>query len=166
MRRPDIDIRRDVEAELQWDPRIDDRKISVSATDGIVTLTGETAHFAGRHVAEEIAKRVNGVRAIANDIQVKIPLSGVRSDTEIAAAAAKALRWNVATANSSITPIVKEGRVTLSGRVMWGFQKDAAERCVRTLSGVRDVSNDIMVASSVVLSEVKHRIQEALEVRS
>lgn len=166
MKRPDIDIRRDVEAELQWDPRIDDRKISVTVADGIVTLTGEVTHFEGRRVAAEIAKRVSGVRAMANDIEVKIPLSGVRSDSGIAAAAAKALRWNVATANSSITPVVNEGSVTLSGRVMWGFQKDAAEGAVHTLSGVREVTNNIEVASRIALSEVKHRIQEALAVRS
>ena len=161
MKRPDIDIRRDVEAELQWDPRIDDRTLTITVADGVVTLTGEVTYVEGRRGAEEIAKRVSGVRALANDIEVKIPSSGVRSDTEIAAAAAKALRWN-----SSITPIVNEGSVTLSGRVMWGFQKDAAERAVHTLSGVRDVTNNIEVASRIALSEVKHRIQEALAVRS
>jgi osmotically-inducible protein OsmY len=117
--RCDTDIRRDVEAELQWDPSIDDRKIGIIANDGIVTLTGEVTHLTGRWAAgplgrwaaEEIAKRASGVRAIANEIQGKIPWSGIRSDTEIAEAAANALRWNVATATSSITPIVNEGCV-------------------------------------------------------
>jgi osmotically-inducible protein OsmY len=109
--RCDTDFRRDVEAELQWDPSIDDRKIGIIANDDIVTLTGEVTHLTGRWAAEEIAKRVSGVSAIANEIQVKIPWSGIRSDTEIAEAAANALRWNVATATSSITPIVNEGCV-------------------------------------------------------
>lgn len=112
MNRSDTDIRRDVEAELQWDPSIDDPKIVVTVSDGIVTLTGEVRHLTGRWAAEDIAKRVSGVRAIANEIQVSIPLSGIRSDTEIAEAAPNARQWNVATATSSITPIVNEGCVT------------------------------------------------------
>ncbi len=120
-------------------------------------------HLTGRWAAEEIVKRVSGVRAIANEIQVKLPSTGVRSDTEIAEAAANALRWNVATANSSITPIVSQGCVTLSGKVMWGFQKMSAERCVRCLLGVRHVTNDIVVASSVKAADIKERIEEVLK---
>jgi osmotically-inducible protein OsmY len=163
MKRSDTDIRRDVEAELQWDPSIDDLKIGVIVSDGVVTLTGEVTHLTGRWTAEEIAKRVSGVRAIANEIQVTLPLSGIRSDTEIAEAAANALSWNVATATSSITPIVDQGWVTLSGKVMWGFQKHAAERLVRALSGVRHVTNDIIVTSNIKMADVKHRIEEALK---
>jgi osmotically-inducible protein OsmY len=154
MKRTDTDIRRDAEAELQWDPSVDDRKIGVIVNDGIVTLTGEVTHLTGHWGAEVIAKQVSGVRAIANEIQLKIPSSGIRSDTEIAEAAANALRWNVATASSSITPIVNEGCVTLSGKVMWGFQKHAAERSMRPLLGVRHVTNDIMVASSIKVANV------------
>lgn len=163
MKRSDPDIRRDVEAELQWDPSIDDRKIGVIVCDGIVTLTGEVTHLTGRWAAEDIVKRVSGVRAIANEVQVKLPLTRFRSDAEIAEAAANALRWNVATANSSITPIVNRGRVTLSGKVMWGFQKISAERCVRSLLGVQHVANDIVVASSVKAADIKERIEEVLK---
>src|SRR5580704_11341025 len=74
--RTDAEIRRDVESELQWDPSVDDKKIGVIVNNGVVTLTGEVSHFAGKWAAEDIAKRVSGVRAIANDLQVKIPLSG------------------------------------------------------------------------------------------
>ena len=84
--RSDLDIRRDVESELQWDPSVDNKRIGVIVDDGVVTLTGEVSHFAGKWAAEDITKRVSGVRAIANEIQVKIPLSGVRSDTDIALA--------------------------------------------------------------------------------
>lgn len=101
MKRLDADIRRDVEAELQWDPSIDDLKIAVIVSGGVVTLTGEVTHLTGRWAAENIAKRVSGVRAIANEIQVKLPLSGIRSDTDIAEAAANAPRWNVATPSRS-----------------------------------------------------------------
>lgn len=120
-------------------------------------------HLTGRWTAEEIAKRVSGVRAIANEIQVTPPLSGIRSDTEIAEAAANALSWNVATAASSITPIVNQGWVTLSGKVTWGFQKHAAERLVRTLAGVRHVRSDIIVACNTKMTDFKHRIEEALK---
>jgi osmotically-inducible protein OsmY len=136
MKRSDLEIRHDVESELQWAPSIDDRRIGALVSEGVVTLTGEVTHLTGRWAAENIAKRVKGVRAIANEIQVKIPLLGMRSDTEIAEAAANALRWNIATASSTITPIVKDGCVTLSGQVTWGFQKHAAEQEI-CLYGVR-----------------------------
>lgn len=163
MKRSDTDIRRDLEAELQWDPNIDDRKIGVIVCDGIVTLTGEVTRLTGRWAAEDIAKRVSGVRAIANEIQVRLPLSGICSDTEIAEAAANALRWKVATAASSITPIVDRGYVTLSGEVMSGYQKQAAERSVQALLGVRHVTNDITVALNIKVADVKHRIEETLK---
>jgi osmotically-inducible protein OsmY len=163
MKRSDTDIRRDVEAELQWDPSIDDRQIGVLVSEGVVTLTGEVTHLAGRWAAEDILKRVSGVRAIANEIQVTNPLSAIRSDTEIAEAALNTLRSNVATASSSITPIVQEGCVILSGKVTWEFQKQAAERSVRALLGVRHVTNEIVIASSSTVADVKHRMEEALQ---
>ena len=159
----DADIRRDVEAELRWDPSIDDRKIGVVVHDGVVTLTGEVAHYSGRWVAEDIAKRVRGVRAIANEIQVKLPLPGVRNDTEIAEAAANALRWHVATTSMQIKPVVKDGWITLGGEVQWGFQKSAAENAVRNLIGVKGVSNDIQVASKVKAEDVKQKVEEAFK---
>jgi osmotically-inducible protein OsmY len=145
----DAEIRRDVEAELQWDPSMDDKKIGVIVNNGIVTLTGEVANFAGKWSAEDIAKRVSGVRAIANDIQVKIPLSGMRSDTDIAEAAANALRWNVSLAGTQIKPVVKDGWITLSGNVKWGFQRILAENTVRNLISVKGVTNDVMLVAGV-----------------
>jgi osmotically-inducible protein OsmY len=159
----DADIRRDVEAELRWDPSIDDRKIGVIVHDGVVTLTGEVSHYSGRWVAEDIAKRVGGVRAIANEIQVKLPLTGVRNDTEIAEAAANALRWHVATTSMQIKPVVKDGWITLSGEVQWGFQKKATENAVRNLIGVKGVSNNIHVASKLKAEDVKQKIEEAFK---
>lgn len=161
--RIDTDIRRDVESELQWDPSVDDKKIGVIVNEGVVTLTGEVGHLAGKWAAEDIAKRVNGVRAIANDIQVKIPLSGARSDTDIALAAANALRWHVATGNEAIKPVVVDGWLTLSGKVQWGFQKNAAENAMRNLIGVKGVINDIVVTSTIKVAEVKQKIQDAFK---
>ena len=161
--RTDTEIRRDVESELQWDPSVDSKKIGVIVNGGVVTLTGEVCHFAGKWAAEDITKRVSGVRAIANELQVKIPLSGARSDTDIALAAANALRWHVATGSEPIKPVVVDGWVTLSGKVQWGFQKNAAENSMRNLIGVKGVINDILVASAVKVADVKQKIQDAFK---
>lgn len=161
--RADTDIRRDVEAELQWDPSIDNKKIGVIVNNGVVTLTGEVGHFPGKWAAEDIAKRVIGVRAVANDIQVAIPLSSVRTDTDIAEAAAGALRWHVAMGDTQIKPVVKNGWVTLSGKVTWGFQKTSAENAVRTLMGVKGVTNDITLAATIKGADVKQKIEDAFK---
>jgi osmotically-inducible protein OsmY len=159
----DADIRRDVESELQWDPSIDDRKIGVIVNNGIVTLTGEMGHFAGKCSAEDITKRVSGVRAVANDIQVKIPVSGMRTDTEIAEATADALRWNISLANIQVKPVVKDGWVTLSGNVTFGFQRNAAVNAVRNLVGVKGVTNDIIVSATIKVADVKQQIEDAFK---
>lgn len=159
----DAEIRRDVESELQWDPSVDDRKIGVIVHDGIVTLTGEVCHFYGKWAAEDITQRVSGVRAIANEIQVRIPAAGARSDVDIAEAAANALRWHVVTRGARIKPLVADGWITLSGKVEWGFQRSAAENAMRHLLGVRGITNDITVVSLVNVSDVKQRIEDAFK---
>ncbi len=161
--RNDTDIRRDVESEFQWDPSIDDRRIGVAVNNGVVTLTGDVPHYSGRWAAEDCAKRVTGVRAIANDIQIKMPASGERTDTDIAEAAANALRWNVSLSGTDIKPVVKDGWVSLSGQVSWGYQRIAAEVSVRNLMGVRGVSNEVTVKSSVRASDVKQKIEDAFK---
>jgi osmotically-inducible protein OsmY len=159
--RTDLEIRRDVESELQWDPSIDDTKVGVIVHDGIVTLTGEVGAYAGKWAAEEVTKRIKGVRAIANEVQIKILGAGLRSDTDIALAAANALQWSVATASTPIQSVVKDGFVTLSGKVRWGFQKSAAENAVRNLIGVKGIANHIVVATTAKVHEVKQKIEEA-----
>jgi osmotically-inducible protein OsmY len=161
--RTDADIRRDVESELQWDPSIDDKRVGVAVNNGVVTLTGDVAHYSGRWAAEDISKRVLGVRAIANDIQIQIPASGVRTDTQIAEAAANALRWNVSLGGAEIQPVVKDGWVSLTGKVSWGYQRFLAESAVRHLIGVRGVSNEIGVKSTVKASDVQHKIEDAFK---
>jgi osmotically-inducible protein OsmY len=159
----DTEIRRDVETELQWDPSVDGRKIGVVVINGVVTLTGEVCHFTDKWAAENIVKRVNDVRAIANEIQVKIPLAGVRSDSDIAEAAANALRWHIATAGSEIKLVVTNGWVSLTGKVQWGFQKTAAETAVGHLLGVRGVTNEILINTTVKAAEVKQKIEDAFK---
>jgi osmotically-inducible protein OsmY len=159
----DSDIRRDVETELQWDPGVDGSKVGVIVHNGVVTLTGEVDHYSGRWAAEDVIKRVKGVRAIANEIQVKMPSTGVRSDSDLAEAAANALRWNVATGSAQIKPVVKDGFITLSGQVQSGFQKTAAENAVRNLMGVKGVINAITVVTAVKATDVKQKIEDAFK---
>jgi osmotically-inducible protein OsmY len=159
----DKEIRSDVESELQWDPSIDDRRIGVAVSNGVVTLTGDVSHYSGRWVAEDIVKRVSGVRAIANDLQVKIPASGMRTDTEIAEAVANWLQWNVSLSDTQIKPVVKDGWVTLSGEVSWGYQKVAAESAVKHLMGVKGVTNGINVKPTVKATDVKQKIEDAFK---
>lgn len=159
----DAEIRLDVESELQWDPSIDDSTIGVVVHHGVVTLTGEVGHYGGKWTAEDITKRVKGVRAIANEIQIKIHGTGTRSDTEIAAAAANALQWDVATSTAQLQPIVKDGCVTLGGDVKWGFQKTAAESAVRKLVGVKGIINNIRVTTAIKATEVKQKIEDAFK---
>jgi osmotically-inducible protein OsmY len=158
----DADIRRDVESELNWEPSVDGKRIGVAVSNGVVTLTGDVPHYFARWAAEESVKRVKGVRAIANDIEIKIPVSGARSDTDIAEAAASALRWNVSLSGTEIEPpVVKDGCVSLSGQVSWGYQRIVAENAVRHLMGVKAVLNHISVKPSVKISDVKQKIEEA-----
>jgi len=159
----DAEIRRDVEGELQWDPSIDDRRIGVAVSNGVVTLTGDVPNYSQRWTAEDVAKRVSGVRAIANDIQVRIPASGTRSDTDIAEAAANALQWHVSLSSAQIKPVVKDGWVNLAGQVSWGYQRTAAENAVRNLMGVKGITNDINVTSDVKATSVKQKIEDAFK---
>jgi osmotically-inducible protein OsmY len=159
----DVDIRRDVEAELQRDPSVDDKRIGVIVSDGIVTLTGEVAHIADKWAAEEVVKRISRVRAIANEIQVNIPIAGLRSDTDIAEAAADALRWHVATTGNEIKPVVANGWIRLTGKVQCGYQKNAAETAVGHLPGVKGLTNDITVNTTVEAADVKQQIENAFQ---
>jgi osmotically-inducible protein OsmY len=159
----DANIRDDVENELRWDPSLDEKGILIKVEDGVVSLQGSVPHFSDRWTAEQVTKRVAGVRAIANDIEVKLPNSGERLDSDIAAAAANALKWHFALESSAIQVIVKQGWVTLSGHVSYGYQRTIAEDAVRYLLGVKDVFNDIEVRSDAKAKDVKQKIQSAFQ---
>jgi osmotically-inducible protein OsmY len=159
----DANIRVDVENELRWDPSLDEKGILVKVDNGVVSLQGSVPHFSDRWTAEEVTKRVAGVRAIANDIEVKIPKPGERSDSDIASAAANALKWHFVLESCDIQPIVKQGWITLSGHVSYGYQKTVAEGAVRYLFGVKGVFNDIEVRPVVKATDVKQKIQSAFQ---
>jgi len=160
--RTDEQIQRDVLAELKWDARVQPNEIGVADKDGIVTLTGWVDSYTKRLAAEEAARRVRGVKAVANDIEVKLPISAERTDADIAAAALRALEWDAMIPNDQVKVTVSKGWVTLDGEVNWQFERDDAERVVRRLTGVRGVTNLIKVKSRPTPSELKQKIEDAL----
>jgi osmotically-inducible protein OsmY len=153
----DNELREDVEEELEWEPSVDERRIGVAARDGIVTLTGHVSSYAEKWNAERAVERVEGVKGIANEIQVR--LAGQHSDTDIARAAADALEWNSLVPSDRITIRVENGWVTLRGEVDYDYERRAAERAVRYLDGVRGVSNQITVTPQVEPKEIKKEIE-------
>jgi osmotically-inducible protein OsmY len=160
--RSDEDIQRDVMAELEWEPRVVPNEIGVAVKDGVVTLTGWVDTYQKRWAAEEAAHRVRGVRAVANDIEVRLPGIAERTDADIAAAAARALEWDAFVPVDKVDVTVSKGWVTLRGEVEWQYQKEDAERVVRRLSGVRGVTNLIQVKPRLTPSELKQKIEKAL----
>lgn len=159
----DRELQRDVLDELAWDPSVNASEIGVSVKDGVVTLSGYVSSYGERYSAERAAKRVYGAKAIANELKVKLPGGKIRSDEDIAAAAVKALERNVLVPSDSIKVTVRDGWVTLEGNVEWQFQRKAAERALRYLTGITGISNLITVQPHVSPSQIQERIREALE---
>ena len=159
----DSELQRRVLDELKWEPSVDAAHIGVAVKDGVVTLSGHVSSYAEKFGAERAAKRVLGVQALVNEIEVKLPGSSERTDEDIAATAANALKWNLLVPADKIKVTVSKGWVKLEGEVSWQFQKNAAELTVRYLTGVRGVSNLIKVKPRVAPSEVKSKIENALK---
>ena len=155
----DLRVRDTVVRQLDWDPEVDASAVGVAARNGAVALSGYIGTYAGKLAAERAAKRVRGVRAVANDIEVRLKLG--RTDVDIAADAVRALQLR-STIPESVQAVVHNSYVTLTGRVNWLFQKQDAEGAVRHIRGVRDVLNHIAVAPGSVVKDVHHRIVEAL----
>jgi osmotically-inducible protein OsmY len=157
----DTQLQSSVLAELKWRPSVDSAHIGVTADDGIVTLTGQVQHYTEKLAAENAAKDVLGVRGIANDIKVEPEGSLKQSDKDIAAAAIGALKWDYEVPDGNVKVVVNDGWVTLDGTVDWQFQRDAADRCVRYLRGVVDVTNEISIKPSAKWIDVKIKIEDA-----
>jgi osmotically-inducible protein OsmY len=155
-------LQEDVLDELDFEPSIDAAHIGVSAHNGVVTLTGFVGSYAEKFAAERAAQRVKGVRAIAEELEVRLPSDKKRADDEIAARAVDILKWQVGLPAASIHVKVENGVITLSGTVEWQFQKQDAAAAVHKLSGVAHVSNQIQVASRVRTEAVKDSIERAL----
>jgi osmotically-inducible protein OsmY len=160
--RTDASIRESVVSELRWDPKLttpDD--IAVAAKDGVVTLSGYVPSYYEKDEAEKAAKRVYGVRGVANDIEVKS--TWTRTDPEIARDAVHEIQSHISLPADNIKVTVKSGWVTLEGTVDWQYQKTLAESAVKKLRGVLGVTNNITVKPQVTPTELKSKIEEALK---
>lgn len=155
-------IRSDVIEELEWEPAVSSTNITVAVDDGVVTLTGTVPSYAEKYAAEHAVQRVEGVKAIAENLEVSLAPTFKKSDTEIAQAAVTSLRWHV-WVPSHVMATVENGWITLTGNCHWGFQRSAAEDAVRFLAGVKGVFNNITLKPSVQASSVKSAIEQALK---
>ncbi|MEJ8816024.1 BON domain-containing protein [Variovorax ureilyticus] len=157
----DAQLKKDVESELEWDPAINAAHVGVMVENGVVTLTGHLHTYSEKALVEHAVQHVQGVKALAVELDVKLDPSHKRSDTEIAAAAEDALTWN-AQVPAGIGLKVEQGWLTLKGDVEWEYQRRAAVRAVRSLTGVVGVSNNIMLKQRPAHSNVAAKIRDAL----
>jgi osmotically-inducible protein OsmY len=156
----DTDLKKDVEAELRWSPDVDETDIAVKVKNGEVTLTGYARNYWEKCQAETAVKRVKGVAAVANDIEVR-PLAGAPTDPEIARAAVSALKIELPLTWESIKIVVQKGQLKLEGTVEWHYERERAESAVRRLSGVVRVLNQIRIEPKIATHDIKHRIEDA-----
>lgn len=157
-----LELKKKVESELSWEPSINAAEIGVAAEDGIVTLTGRVKSYWEKSSAERAASRVSGVKAVVNELEVRLPFSSERTDEDIARAAVQALDWSISVPSDRTKVKVSKGWITLEGCVEWQYQKSAAENAVRNLVGVKGVSNMIEVKPQVSKVVVKSAIEDAL----
>jgi osmotically-inducible protein OsmY len=163
MQRSDTDIHKDIVAEFHWEPSLRDDDIAVAVRDGVVTLAGFADSYADKWKAERIASKIQGVKAIANNIEIKLPSASQRADPDIARAVVNALQWNISVPADRIKTKVEKGWVTLEGEADYNYQKDAAERAIRYLTGVKGITNLITVKQRATPADLKERIKEALQ---
>ena len=157
----DAQLQTSVLDELKWRPSVNAAHIGVTAKNGVVTLTGQVAHYAEKSAAEEAAKGVYGVKGLANDIAVEMLGSLKRTDQDLAEAALNAIEWDYEVPNDKVKVVVKNGWVTLTGTLDWQYQKDAAARSVRNLMGVIALTNDIKIKPEAKGTDVKSKIEDA-----
>ncbi len=161
--RKDDEIFKDVSEKLRFDPSIRENDILVSVKEGIVTLTGNVNTYIEKVLTEDVVKSVQGVKGIAEDLEVSLASQRKRSDTDIARAAIHALDWDVFVPYESIKVTVENGIVTLSGHVSYNYERESAIRAVHSLQGVKNVINMITIKPSVSPLEVKEKIARDFE---
>ena len=162
MSKTDKELHRDVVEELSWQPSISDSEIGVSVKDGVATLSGFVQNYAQKRAAERAVRAVGGIRAVAEELEVKVQGAFARSDTEIAHQAANALSWDVEVPMDTVKVRVENGWLTLEGQVAWQYQRTSAGRAVRNLAGVKGVSNAVTLRAHASASDVSQRIEAAL----
>jgi osmotically-inducible protein OsmY len=158
----DAQLKKDVENELEWDPSVNATHVGVAVDKGVVTLTGHLDTYGEKYLIERAVKRVQGVTALAVELDVKLAPGHKRSDSEIAAAVESALKWHAQIPAERITVRVEQGWETLKGDVEWAYQRNAAMRAVQSLTGVVGLTNEIILKPKVMSANVLTRIREAL----
>ena len=159
----DTEIQKDVMEELKWEPSVTEAGVGVGVKDGMVTLSGYVENYTQKWAAEDAASRVAGVKAVVEEIKVRLPSTYERTDQDIAEAAVNALQWNVSVPKEKVKVEVQEGWIALSGNVDWQYQKDAAFNTVCCLMGVVGVTNDIVVEPKVKPQDIKNKIEGAFQ---
>lgn len=159
----DTQLRQSVLEELEWEPTIDATGVGVQVSDGVVTLTGHLASFAEKSAAEDAVRRIPGVKALAVEIDVRLPADAERTDGDIARAAANVLAWNTFVPVERVQVTVEHGVVRLTGTVDWNYQRMAAERAVASLLGVKSVVNAIGIRPQASREDLGMRIKAAIE---
>jgi osmotically-inducible protein OsmY len=149
--------------ELAWEPSVNSAHIGVTAKDGVVTLLGHVTTFAEKSAAEKAARRVNEVKAVAEEIEVRLPFDVKHGDEEIAAAAINRFKWSTTIPANAVKVKVEKGWVTLTGVVEWHYQQEAALNDVRALWGVKGVTNDISITRKPDATDIKDKILLALD---
>lgn len=163
MIKTDSQLQRDVIDELRWDPSVGSAEIGVAAKTGVITLTGDVDSVAKKYAAARAAERVAGVRAVADELKVALPMSFKRTDTDVAHSVASTLKWDVQVPDEKVKARVEDGWVMLEGEVDWQYQSIAAARAVRNLIGVRGVTNLLRIKQHATVPDVKQRIESALK---
>lgn len=161
--RSDSEIKQDVESELRWTPGLDATDIAVAVKDGVVQLTGFVSGYGQKYLAERAAKRISGVRGLANDIEVRLPVIDQRPDPDIARDAVSVLKVQLPHTSENIKVLVKNGWVTLEGEVEWNYARTSAEKAVRNLRGVKGITNEIQVKPRAEPQEIKRKIESAFK---
>jgi osmotically-inducible protein OsmY len=159
----DMQLKKHVEEELSWEPSVNAAAIGVAVKGAIVTLSGNVASYAEKHAAEQAVMRIHGIKALANELEVRLPTDTGRTDEDIARAAVSALAWNAFIPKDRIKIQVSQGWITLEGTVDWHYQRVTAESAVAFLMGVKGVVNLVTVKSVPVRTEVKSQIEAALK---
>jgi len=159
----DAQIQHDVMEELNWEPVININEIGVAVKNGVVTLNGMVDTYSKKIAAERAAKRVSGVKAVAQDIEVTLTASGRRNDPEIAETVINTLKWNSQVPSERIKIVVEDGWVTLEGTLEWEYQRVAARNSIENLYGVKGILDNIIISSKVKPVDIKQKIKAALE---
>jgi len=158
----DKQLRQNVLDELEFEPSVDAAHIGVAVDDGVVTLSGHVSSYFEKLAAEQAVRKIKGVRAIAQEIEVRYPSDKKTADDEIAKRALSVIEWHAMIPQGAVKVTVQKGLVILAGEVSWQYQKKTAEDAVRKLSGITGVINNISLKPTASVSDVKKKIEGAL----